>query len=145
MTDEKRNKLNNEKIATLSKEMQPKARAVLQDLTAHNWKPLIVEARRTLEEQKEKVRLGYSKTLKSYHLTGNAIDVVDARYMWDSPRLFWLMLISSGLSHGLDSGAFFGLPVKMKEALLRDIKNRNFETKAKLGWDTAHLELRKTS
>ena len=45
----------------------------------------VVETCRTLEEQKEKVRLGYSKTLKSKHLTGEAVDIYVDKY---DPKLY---------------------------------------------------------
>lgn len=46
----------------------------------------ITEGIRTLKRQKELVAQGKSKTLKSYHLTGKAVDIavwVDGKVTWD--------------------------------------------------------------
>lgn len=48
----------------------------------------VIEGLRTLERQKQLVAAGASKTLKSRHLTGHAVDVVplvDGRIRWDWP------------------------------------------------------------
>ncbi|MDY4010287.1 MAG: M15 family metallopeptidase [Fusobacterium gastrosuis] len=47
---------------------------------------IITEGLRTLERQKELVRQGKSKTMKSYHLVGKAVDIaliVDGDISWD--------------------------------------------------------------
>ena len=38
-------------------------------------RPYVVDGRRTVAQQREKVRLGLSRTLKSRHLTGKALDL----------------------------------------------------------------------
>ena len=46
----------------------------------------ITEGIRTLKRQKELVAQGKSKTLKSYHLTGKAVDIagwIDGKVTWD--------------------------------------------------------------
>jgi peptidoglycan L-alanyl-D-glutamate endopeptidase CwlK len=48
----------------------------------------VIEGLRTLERQKQLVAAGASKTLKSRHLTGHAVDVVplvDGKIRWDWP------------------------------------------------------------
>ena len=48
----------------------------------------VVEGLRTMERQKELVAKGFSKTLKSRHLTGHAVDlapVIDGQIRWDWP------------------------------------------------------------
>lgn len=48
----------------------------------------VIEGLRTLERQKQLIAAGASKTLKSRHLTGHAVDVVplvDGRIRWDWP------------------------------------------------------------
>lgn len=47
---------------------------------------MVTEGIRTIERQKELVRQGKSKTLKSYHLVGKAVDIaliVDGQVNWD--------------------------------------------------------------
>lgn len=49
---------------------------------------VVIEGLRTLERQRELVRIGASQTLRSRHLTGHAIDVAawhDGGIRWDWP------------------------------------------------------------
>lgn len=49
---------------------------------------IVTEGLRTIDRQKELVRLGASKTLHSRHLTGHAVDlavVVNDQVLWDWP------------------------------------------------------------
>ncbi len=49
--------------------LRAKIEAILADVGSHGYSDIfIAEAMRTKEQQAEKVRLGYSKTMKSYHL-----------------------------------------------------------------------------
>ena len=70
---------------SLETKFKPIVAEILARLEAKGWKPTVAEGRRTLAQQKEKVKLGYSTTMNSYHLTGRAADIVDKRYMWDIP------------------------------------------------------------
>lgn len=67
---------------SLRPDFQPWVVKVLAELESLGWEPIIFEGRRTIEEQREKVRLGYSKTMKSRHLTGYAVDIVDKDVLW---------------------------------------------------------------
>lgn len=42
---------------------------------------------RTIEQQRELVALGKSKTLKSRHLTGHAVDLVDENFTWSEREM----------------------------------------------------------
>jgi len=49
---------------------------------------VVIEGLRTKERQRELVRIGASKTMNSYHLTGHAVDLaalVDGKIRWDWP------------------------------------------------------------
>lgn len=48
---------------------------------------IITEGKRTLERQRELVKKGASKTLKSRHLTGHAIDFVDVGASYNYERM----------------------------------------------------------
>lgn len=78
---------------------QTKLRTIFRELRALGWRPKIGSGLRTSGEQAEKVRLGYSKTMASWHVRstigilplnkrsydvvyGNAADIVDERYGW---------------------------------------------------------------
>jgi lysozyme len=60
---------------------------IMKGLRAKGWQPTIAEANRTQQEQAGKVAQGYSKTMNSKHLSGNAIDIIDKRYGWDEKHL----------------------------------------------------------
>lgn len=48
----------------------------------------VLEGRRTLERQKELMRVGATRTMNSRHLTGHAVDVapfIDGQVRWDWP------------------------------------------------------------
>jgi peptidoglycan L-alanyl-D-glutamate endopeptidase CwlK len=52
---------------------------------------IVTEGRRTLERQKQLVAAGASRTMKSRHLTGHAVDfapVVDGQVTWKWPAFY---------------------------------------------------------
>lgn len=71
------------------KGVHPDLVAVVEAALARSPVPFIVtEGVRTPERQAALVRVGASRTLKSRHLTGHAVDVaaiVDGRIRWDWP------------------------------------------------------------
>lgn len=72
-------------IDSLQPDFKPIVEEMIAKLKEKGWQPYVAEGRRTIEEQKEKVRRGYSTTMNSYHLSGFAADIVDKRYLWDIP------------------------------------------------------------
>lgn len=131
--------------------MRPKVAAVLHDLEMHHWKPLIDGAvHRSPEQQRALVNAGRSKVMFSFHnctsRTGTpeslAADIVDQRYGWEPPRLYWLHLAASALAHDLNSGIFFGLRGREAE-LRRALEAGRFDIgSTSLGWDPAHVHWR---
>lgn len=99
---------------------------ILRDLTQLGWQPVVAEATRTREQQAEKVRKGYSKTMNSWHVPstqakfwetresysvvhGNAADIIDRRYGWAGPAAntgykFWTDLGRAAKRRGLTWG-----------------------------------------
>jgi hypothetical protein len=73
----------NKAFESLDPKFKPIVLEVLTRMEAKGWQPFVCEGKRSVAQQREKVRLGYSKTMNSYHLTGKAADIVDKRYMWD--------------------------------------------------------------
>lgn len=134
-----------DKLEGLKPDFRKKVEAVLADMRGHGWHAYVAEGKRTWEQQKEKVRKGYSKTMHSKHLDGDGADVVDDRYLWsdECPKLYWLHQASSAISHGLRSGAFFGLNPHEETELRLALKAGDFDkaAKLKLGWDPAHMEM----
>jgi peptidoglycan L-alanyl-D-glutamate endopeptidase CwlK len=94
---------------SISSTLSSKLGAVLAELEGKGWEPRVAEGVRTVEEQAKKVRQGYSQTMKSAHLHGNAVDIVDARYGWNGPAAnhqfeFWKDLNAAVKKVGLSSG-----------------------------------------
>lgn len=135
---------------------QAKVSALMSDLEAHGEKPKVFETKRTKAQQAEKVRLGYSKTMNSYHRKvgsdglAKAADVADAVKGWNARKRFWLRLGSSAMAHDIGWGGLFGLNGKQKAklktaiAMLRSAgwPDEHPAYACQVGWDTAHLENR---
>src|SRR5262245_51782364 len=118
--------VNNAMIATAHPAFASALRKILGELQALGWEPRIAELRRTPRQQAVKVRQGYSKTKKSWHVDstigllpagggqmqvvqGNAADIVDNRYGWSglgaNPGFqFWEDLGRIAKEHGCEWG-----------------------------------------
>ena len=59
---------------------------VMDELKARGYQPIVASGLRTQEEQAKKVAEGSSKTMKSNHLHGNAVDIIDSRYGWNTDK-----------------------------------------------------------
>jgi hypothetical protein len=77
--------IQNAAYNSLENKFKPIVLEILTRLEQLGYQPFVCEGRRTIAQQREKVRKGYSKTMNSYHLSGMAADIVDKRYMWDIP------------------------------------------------------------
>ena len=84
--------LLNSAYSSLDLKFQPIVKEILEKLSEKGYEVMVCEGRRTKAQQAEKVRLGYSKTMNSYHLSGLAADIVDKRYMWNIAvtHKFWV-------------------------------------------------------
>lgn len=118
----------------------------------------IYEAMRTEAQQREKVRQGNSRTMKSYHLKrgsdgkGLAVDIADAKKGWGASRRFWLILGANCEARGLSWGGIFGFNRAQKQALLEAINELRAAGWPKdhplyhsrlpaISWDPAHVSL----
>lgn len=70
---------------SLEDRFKPIVLEIMKRLEAKGWQPMVAEGRRTRAQQAYKVKMGYSTTMNSYHLTGMAADIVDKRYAWNIP------------------------------------------------------------
>jgi hypothetical protein len=125
MTD-KLERNNNERLAYAHPVFAVPLRRILRALQDLDWRPRIVYIKRTEAEQTEKVRLGYSSTMRSWHVPstagllragrgqvqvvhGNAADIVDDRYGWDGVAAntefrFWNDLGKLAMQNGCEWG-----------------------------------------
>jgi peptidoglycan L-alanyl-D-glutamate endopeptidase CwlK len=93
---------NEAKLATAHPVFAAALRRILNGLLTAGWQPRIAELKRTQAQQAKKVKQGYSKTMKSWHVSstigtlpvgrehlqtirGEAADIVDARWGWGGP------------------------------------------------------------
>jgi len=83
-----------------------KVNAIIIELEQKGWNPVIGSGLRTLKEQKKLLKKGYTTTLRSKHLTGRAVDIVDKRYGWSGKASnlnfqFWKDLGEAAKRQGL--------------------------------------------
>ena len=138
-----------------------KIAAVIAELEALNFQPLIVSALRSSKEQAKKLSQGYSKTKNSKHLAGSdglarATDITDIRWGYntkthaDQLRAFWLTMMHCATLHGLNCGGLW-IGAKLNPlAALKRMKLKKFLASQQpwvpanysgpLGWDPSHLE-----
>jgi hypothetical protein len=109
----------NRKLDDLSSEFKPRAMELLARLVENNIQVMIICTSRTLEEQKEALKNGFSSTLNGKHLTGNAIDICPYeifqlhgpdKLQWDSEDVIWLKIGHIGESLGLRWGGRWKKP-----------------------------------
>jgi hypothetical protein len=133
--------IKNKAFDSLENRFKPIVLEIMTRLEAKGWQPMVAEGRRTIAQQREKVRKGYSKTMNSYHLTGMAADIVDKRYAWNIPlsHQYWkdqgaivneLVKTNKGLRWGGDWGQGY-------QRYLNYLLGRT-----KYFVDVAHVELR---
>ncbi len=98
--------VNTGNLSGLRPGFRAKVERILRRLQSLGWQPRVAEGRRSVAQQREKVRKGYSKTMNSYHLYGNAADIIDRRWGWKIPQShrFWRDLGRAAAAEGLTWG-----------------------------------------
>jgi peptidoglycan L-alanyl-D-glutamate endopeptidase CwlK len=105
------------RLDDLSARFQPLAFKLLARLAEAGIPVVIVTTSRTPEEQADAVARGVSWTMKSKHLTGDAIDVApykqyalhgDNKLQWDASDPVWAKIGAIGQSVGLKWGVVDG-------------------------------------
>lgn len=106
MTRSERHAFIERKLQQVHPNLARKVRAIISDLEGHGWEPTIGSGWRSVEEQRAILARGDSTVSFSFHnaeLNGKpaalAVDIVDARWGWDSPKRFWTHLGSSANAH----------------------------------------------
>lgn len=127
---------------------------IIAQLEARDENPRIYETKRTIEQQREKVRKGYSKTMASFHLKlgkdklARAADIADAARGWNATRRFWFIIGAASNSYGVGWGGCFGLSAKQRLKLLAAFDelraagwpHEHPAYECRIGWDPAHLQ-----
>lgn len=133
----------NKAFDSLDPKFKPIVAEIMQRLSEKGYQPIVCEGKRTIEQQREKVRRGVSQTMNSYHLTGMAADIVDQRYMWNIPlsHPYWrtqgeIILDLARTNKGLYWGGVWKVGLMQRFLDFLKGKNRYFV-------DVAHCELRR--
>lgn len=136
------------KIGDKTRDLEPhfrrKVERIVHDLAAYLGvlDAHVASGRRTVAEQKKLVSKGYSKTMRSKHLSGRAADIVPRKQGWNAPKSYWLKLGYLAEREGLRWGGFYGLSRSQRAALRAAYKAKDWEAPVKVGWDPAHVETR---
>ena len=128
-----------------------KVMAIVRDAEGRGFPLKVASSLRTVEEQRQKVAQGYSKTMRSKHLPGwdglsRAADIVDLHRGWDCERVVWLMVGRLALTKGLKWGGLWGLPKNQRKKLQSFLTDMDapfnpYNWKGQIGWDPAHVEI----
>jgi hypothetical protein len=152
MTTAERQQTNYKRLQLIHRNLRPKVAAVLSDLEGHNTQPVIdAKVWRKPSEQLALYRQGFSRVKYSYHNCTSrkgtpesmAADIVEARFLWDSPSWFWLKLAASAKAHGLESGIYWGLTTFQRDQISSAIIAQEWTTSPlSIGWDPAHVQVK---
>lgn len=149
MVDTERQKLNKERLQKMHVLMRPNIAAILADLEAAGWQPIIDQGvYRTPAEQAQKVAQGVSTVYYSYHNVtdpggvpaSEAADITDVRYGWNPPKHYWLELAGAAENQGLETGIYWGLSPAARKQIHTAIAQHDWKASVSLGWDTAHVQ-----
>lgn len=149
MTDEALKQRNDEQLATCWPAFANKIRAVISDMAGHGYRCRIQQSWRSPQEQLEAFNSGHSKLRFGFHnCTGPngekqalAVDLLDDDRPNEETMKYSLMLYSSAHSHGLTTGALYGLSPKMKQAFVNAALGKDWDNqKVKRGWDESHVD-----
>lgn len=92
--------------------VHPKLQAVVKlAITISSVDFAVLEGVRTIERQKALMAAGASKTMRSRHLTGHAVDlgaIVDGQVRWDWPLYDQLAIAMGQAAHQLDTPVEWG-------------------------------------
>ena len=143
--DDRTRWLQNElKLSQLDPTVRQAFEDVCKAMEVRGWKVHVVETKRSKLRQAWLLVRGYSRTWNSKHLTGRAMDVIDARWEWKlTPVEFQADLFILALRQGLTTGVLFGLNTSEKHNRTFYAMNGNRTElvpllTAKRGWDGCH-------
>lgn len=139
-------------LAVLDPALRRKVVVILGRMRDLGYRARIAESLRTRDEQREMVRRGVSRTLRSKHVAPpgkvRAVDIVDERRGWGASKAFWLTLGRLALLHGCEWGGLWGLPRARRKQLERFLTADYDDWRAAgglwvggIGWDAAHVEV----
>lgn len=139
---------NQERLGELFPTFAVRVVAVISELESAGLRPRIQDAWRSEADQLEAFNSGHSKLMYGFHnVTGPngekqalAVDLLDDDSPFAPSSRYVLMLAAAAANMGLTSGARWGLPKALADAIDAAISSSDWEAQVKVGWDPVHLE-----
>ena len=149
MEESARRQRNQQRLTECFPKFAQRVAAVIQDMEALGFRPRIQAAHRTIADQLIAFNGGFSKVRFGFHnVTGAngkaeslAVDLLDDDKPLNPSRKYVILLAATAQAHGLQSGIFFGLPQQLRNGLRNAIRDSNFSTAVKIGFDPTHIEV----
>lgn len=130
MSNVKLGRASLERLSTIKPELQAVCRKAFETMP---FDITVVEGIRSLQRQTELYRKGASKTMKSKHLTGDAVDLAPYPIDWNNKERFNLMA-----QHMLAAAKELGIKIRWGGDW-----NQNGDWKDESFYDGPHFELMK--
>jgi hypothetical protein len=148
MTDLQRQQRNAEKLLELYPAFRNRLAKVIEGLEAMGVRPRIQDAYRSPQDQLTAFNTGHSKLKFGFHnVTGPngekqslAVDMLDDDNPLNLPISYLLKLAFVSEANGLTTGIRWGVPAALQESINTAIKNKQFDTPVKIGWDPSHVQ-----
>jgi hypothetical protein len=148
MNETARKQRNQQRLTECFPKFAKRVEAVIKALEAQGFRPRIQDAHRSLEDQLKAFNNGTSKVKFGFHniLGANgkfeslAVDLLDDDKPLSPTRKYIILLAEAAQANELHPGSFFGLPAPLRKGLNQAIKDHNFSTTIKIGFDPTHIE-----
>jgi hypothetical protein len=150
MIEAARKARNQQRLAELYPTFRERLKRVINDLEAAGFRPRIQDAWRSEADQLKAYNTGHSKLKYGFHnVTGPklekealAVDLLDDNSPLKPSSRYVLHVAAAAEKHALVTGARWGLPKKLADAIDAAIASQNWEAPVKIGWDPVHVESR---
>jgi len=148
MKEADRKARNVQRMTTLYPTFAARLSKVIEELEAGDLRPRIQDAWRSRKDQIVAFNAGHTKLKYGFHnVTGPkgekeslAVDLLDDDAPLNPGTPYVLRLTAAAEKHGLTTGARWGVPIKMRQAIDKAIFDKNWDAPVKVGWDPVHVE-----
>lgn len=148
MIESARKARNQQRLTELYPTFAARLKLVIQELEAEGLRPRIQDAWRSEADQLKAFNSGHSKLKYGFHnVTGPqgkkeslAVDLLDDNSPLKPSTSYVLRVTAAAERHGLTTGARWGLPKKLANAIDAAISNQDWTAQVKIGWDPVHIE-----
>jgi hypothetical protein len=139
---------NQQRLTELFPTFASRLEKVIAELEAAGLRPRIQSAWRSEADQLKAYNSGHSKLKYGFHnVTGPggkkealAVDLLDDNSPLKPSSAYVLRVAAAAEKFGLATGAKWGLPKKLAEAVDDAIASQQWNAAVKVGWDPVHIE-----